>query len=106
MRSIFNIFSSPPEMHLDAIQKKKGLFTSLHEYYEQKIKYLSDSKRLDFYLIMLATQDVPAEIRAQRESLGKDGYRKKCLAYYHGKVKEMQTELKKISKTKIKKKPI
>jgi hypothetical protein len=101
MKFLFDIFSRPPEMLIGDIQKKKGYYTGLRSYYQEKIGFLS-KKHIDTHLLKLVSQDAPRELRAKLDELGNDTYRKKCLEFYEGKMKTIKDELKQIDRIKIK----
>lgn len=101
MKFIFDIFSNPPEMHVADIQKKKGYYSGLYEYYRLKIEFLTNKKGIDSRMLKLATQDAPLELRGEIDALGVDSYRKRCLEYYQKKMKKVKSELKDIDRIKI-----
>jgi hypothetical protein len=101
MKSLFDIFSTPPKMHIGDIQRKKGYYAGLHAYYQEKIVFLS-KKGIDRHLLKLASQDAPGELRAKMDNLRPELYRKKCLEYYQSKLKTVKDELKKIDRIKLK----
>lgn len=101
MKFILDIFSKPPEMLISDIQKKKGYYAGLVEYYRGKVEFLS-KKGIDGNLLNLVSKDAPSNLRGKIQELGKDTYRKRCLEHYEEKLKTVKAELKKIDRIKVK----